>query len=292
MSGNAETIVMIGGNNTGAIWRHNKTEQKYDLIRTNGFEHVYKSVISKIGRSCTVSGDGNTVIVGSVTMQWGGGHGVNTGFRVYTYNKDSQLFEHVQYVRYANISTGGETEENTSHDFLAQTGGTTTIGQTTPISSWVRGASFGNYLTLSYDGNWLMMGGGTMEHSSYEGLAALFKFNGTRFEYVTNFVKSQYGFNYTTGARHAASEYDGSHTLSSDGKYIFVHNRNSYSFFAIMKRNDDNDVYTTTFSRYNFGINYFGTYGIDKVNISGSGEYLFYNQSTTRKIYKSPPSAV
>ena len=259
MSANADTIVMIETGSTtrktGAIWVHNKIEERYDLIHTDGFDPVYLPFVYKAGRSCAVSGDGKTIAVYSGVFDWGNGTRINLGYRVYKYNKDTNSFEQSQNTRYSNYASGVEPEENTSHDFLAQTGGGSTIGQSTPASSWLQGTSFEDGIVISYDGNWLMLHG-TNDYASYkDGLCALFKLNPDdgKYHYWTSFIQSvpAYGLSYTTwrtsGGNNQPTKWATDVAMSADATYISVLSNNYENICVIFKRDESTGEYSKVF---------------------------------------------
>lgn len=308
LSANGKYIALVG--NPGwnsvdnkiscSIWENTGTG--FELIQNDGFRGVPSTTIYNGG--CSFSGDGKIFVLGS--YKYFTYYEAYVGFRGYKLNSSTGKFEEYQYVNYTTHSnrTYVETEENSNHDFIAQTGGGTTIGETIPNSGyWFQGTL--NKIQISYDGNWLLMNGprhAYNDHGSpqYHALLALFKRDPTNdhFMYHTNFTRSHentYSLSYQSGrsssANAAPTSWGQYANLSADGTYVVTSCSGFEQRLVLFRRNDD-ETYTKTYD-YNSGgdrgaTNVFGFWGFGMCMYSPSGKYLFVGSSSSQNtIYTS-----
>lgn len=226
---------------TSSVWINNGSG--FDLYQDGGMKTLRPNAP---GVYVKMSGDAKTIVVSGWVNASSGQYQI--GFRVYRRNDDTGRYEHTQYARYANYATGTETEENTNETFVAQTGGATTIGETTPTSGWVQGL-YGQ-LSMSYDGKTFVLYGQRNSNGA-SGLCAVFKLNPDTniYNHVDNLTmyNSTLGLSYNNHRSGCGNEqgsyYPGYVSLSTDGKYITSNTWNESPGYYIFKYDESAGKY-------------------------------------------------
>ena len=265
---------------TTSVWINNGSG--FDLYQDGGMKTLRPSASGAFVR---MSGDDKTIIVsGSVGTSSGL---YQIGFRVYRRNNDTGRYEHTQYARYANYATGIETEENTNETFVAQTGGATTIGETTPTSGWVQGTYA--KLSMSYDGKTFVLYGQRNSNGT-TGLCAVFKLNPDTniYNHVDNLTmyNSTLGLgynNYRSGCGNEQGSYYPEYvSLSTDGKYITSNVWNESPAYYIFKYDESAGKYIRQKTIQSGGCVALNNTeaGISNMNpggsyVIGSGQYIY-----------------
>lgn len=284
---------------TFGVWKH--TGSGYELIQGDGFETAFK-YNQPVSSGMDISGDGKTIVIAN-----GGRQGtdwryaqiryIDMGFRVYRLNPITNVYESVQYARYNNWNNSViETEENTSHDFLAQTRGGSTIGLRMPTSGWVQGIA--NRVTMSYDGNNFIVSG-DRSMTGQTALVALFVYNPNtkRFEFNSNFTNgdSQYGLGYTNNStpygNNQPCHYPQAVCISAYGDYVFTTGQNYNTVFYVFKRKPDGfyeKVYQIQTTNWQDGqnsvLNMASFGGNGNSGFIGAGNYIYMASGSTRRI--------